>query len=154
RRPKRDRRDAAEPASHASQGSRSDRAAAASRRDAVKAFAYVNATSEKEAAAALRTDGVALPIAGGMDLLARMKDYVTQADRIVNVKKALDATIAKTSDGGLKIGAATKIVDLAEHADVRRMYPAVVAAAGEVGTPQIRNAGTVGGNVNQRPRCW
>ena len=120
----------------------------------MKSFAYVSPTSEKDAVAALKTNGIALPLAGGMDLIARMKDYTHQPDRIVNVKNALDATIAATPDGGLKIGAAVKLVDLAEHAQVARLYPAVVAAAGEVGTPQIRNAGTVGGNVNQRPRCW
>ena len=120
----------------------------------MKAFAYVSPTTEKEAVAALKTDGIALPLAGGMDLLSRMKDYIDQPDRIVNVKNALDQTITATPDGGLKIGAAVKIVDLAEHAQVARLYPAVIAAAGEVGTPQIRNAGTVGGNVNQRPRCW
>ena len=84
----------------------------------MKAFAYVNPTTEKDAVAALKTDGLALPLAGGMDLLARMKDYVTQPDRIVNVKSALDATITTTPDGGLKIGAAVKIVDLAAHAQV------------------------------------
>ena len=120
----------------------------------MKAFAYVNPTNEKDAVAALKTDGLALPLAGGMDLIARMKDYTHQPDRVVNVKNALDGTVVKTPDGGLKIGAAVKIVDLAEHADVLKLYPGVVAAAGEVGTPQIRNAGTVGGNLNQRPRCW
>jgi xanthine dehydrogenase YagS FAD-binding subunit len=120
----------------------------------VKAFAYVNPANEKEAVAALKADGLALPIAGGMDLVARMKDFVTVPIRVVNVKNALDTAIATAADGGLKIGAAVKIVDLAEHAQVARLYPSIVAAAGEVGTPQIRNAGTVGGNVNQRPRCW
>ena len=120
----------------------------------MKAFAYVNPTNEKDAVAALKTDGVAMPIAGGMDLLARMKDYIQQPDRLVNVKGALETSVTKTPDGGLKIGAALKMIDLMEHADVARLYPAVVAAAGEVGTPQIRNAGTVGGNLNQRPRCW
>ena len=119
----------------------------------MKAFAYVNPTSEKEAVAALKTDGIAMPIGGGQDLLARMKDYIDSPDRLVNVK-GLDATIAATPDGGLKIGSAVKIVDLAEHAQVGRLYPAVVHAAGEVGTPQIRHQGTVGGNINQRPRCW
>ena len=89
-----------------------------------------------------------------MDLLARMKDYVTQPDRVVNVKNALDTTIATTPDGGLKIGAAVKIVDLAEHAQVAQAVSGGRRAAGEVGTPQIRNQGTVGGNINQRPRCW
>jgi xanthine dehydrogenase YagS FAD-binding subunit len=120
----------------------------------VKSFAYVNATSEKEAVAALKFDGIALPLAGGQDLIARMKDYIDSPDRVVNVKNALDATALSTPDGGLKIGGAMKIVDLAEHAQIAKLYPAVTAAAIEIGTPQIRHQGTVGGNVNQRPRCW
>jgi xanthine dehydrogenase YagS FAD-binding subunit len=120
----------------------------------VKAFAYVNPANEKDAVAALKVDGVALPLAGGQDLLARMKDYVTDVDRIVNVKNALDTKIVATAEGGLRIGAAVKIVDLAANPQVRRLYPAITEAAGLVGTPQIRNQGTVGGNINQRPRCW
>jgi xanthine dehydrogenase YagS FAD-binding subunit len=120
----------------------------------LKAFAYVNATTEKDAVAALKFDGIAMPLAGGQDLLARMKDEIDSPERIVNVKNALEATVTSTPDGGLKIGAAMKIVDLAEHAQVTKLYPAVAHAAIEVGTPQIRNQGTVGGNVNQRPRCW
>src|SRR6187401_3600310 len=88
-----------------------------------------------------------------MDLLAMMKDYIAQPERLVNVK-GLDRTIARTPDGGMRIGAAVTLTQLAEHTDARRMYPAVTDAAGEVGTPQIRNVGTVGGNINQRPRCW
>jgi xanthine dehydrogenase YagS FAD-binding subunit len=120
----------------------------------VKAFAYVNPANEKEAVAALKSGGTALPLAGGMDLLARMKDYIQQPDRIVNVKNALEATAVRTSDGGMKIGVAMKIVDLMEHQEISRSYPALARAAGEIGTPQIRNSGTVGGNINQRPRCW
>ena len=120
----------------------------------MKAFAYVNPANEKEAVAALKSGGTALPLAGGMDLLARMKDYIQQPDRIVNVKNALETTAVRTPDGGVKIGAAMKIIDLLEHQDIARLYPVVVAAAREIGTPQIRNSGTVGGNINQRPRCW
>jgi len=119
----------------------------------LKAFAYVNPANEKEAFAALKVDGIALPIGGGQDLLARMKDYIDTPDRLVNVK-GLDATIASTPGGGLKIGSAVKIVDLFEHPQVATLYPAVHAAAIDIGTPQIRNQGTVGGNINQRPRCW
>ena len=119
----------------------------------MKPFAYVNAANEKEAIAALSKEyEKSLPIGGGQDLLARMKDYVTQPDRVVNVKN-LDATVTR-ANGGLKIGSAMKMADVAEHAEIGRMYPAVAAAAIEVGTPQIRNQGTVGGNINQRPRCW
>lgn len=120
----------------------------------MKAFAYVNAANEKEAVAALSPErGRVLPLAGGMDLIALMKDYIAEPDRVVNVKN-LDKTIRKTSDGGLRIGAAVTLVDLASNADVARLYPALVQATEEVGTPQIRNVGTVGGNLNQRPRCW
>ena len=119
----------------------------------MKAFAYINPANEKEAVAALKTDGIAMVIGGGQDLLARMKDYIDSPDTVVNVK-GLDATITSTPDGGMKIGSAVKIVDLFEHAQVAKLYPAVNAAAIEIGTPQIRNQGTVGGNVNQRPRCW
>jgi len=120
----------------------------------LKAFTYVNAANEKEAIAALQSAerGKMLPMAGGMDLLGLMKDYIVSPDRVVSIK-GLDQTIA-ASDGGLKIGAAVKIADLAEHAAARKMFPALVTAAEGVGTPQIRNMGTVGGNIMQRPRCW
>ena len=121
----------------------------------MKAFAYVNPANETEAVTALKivSGATALPLGGGQDLLARMKDYITSPDRIVNLK-GLDATIAATPDGGLRIGSAVKVIDLYEHAQVARLYPAVNAAAIEIGTPQIRNQATVGGNINQRPRCW
>lgn len=119
----------------------------------MKPFAYVNARNEREALAALGTTrGRVLPIAGGMDLVALMKDYIAQPDRLVNVK-VLDGTIA-ASAGGLRIGAAVKLIDLAEHQAVRSQYPALAEAAAAVGTPQIRHLGTVGGNLAQRPRCW
>src|SRR5881409_1810194 len=95
------------------------------RRIPVKAFAYVNATSEKDAVAALKFDGIALPLAGGQDLLARMKDYIDTPERVVNVKNALDRTAAPASGGGWRIGASMKIVDLLEHADIGKMYPAI-----------------------------
>ena len=120
----------------------------------MKAFAYVNAANEKEAVAALNgaSRGRLLPIAGGMDLLGLMKDYIVSPERVVSIRN-LDANIA-ASDGGLRIGAAAKIADLIDHAQLRRLYPALVTAAEGVGTPQIRNMGTVGGNIMQRPRCW
>ena len=120
----------------------------------MKAFTYVNAANEKEAVAALASGQrrSTVPMAGGMDLLGLMKDYIVSPDRVVSIK-GLDSAIT-TPDGGLRVGAAAKIVDLAEHASARKLFPALVSAAEHVGTPQIRNMGTVGGNIMQRPRCW
>lgn len=120
----------------------------------MKSFAYVNAATEREAVAALgRERGKYLPLAGGTDLLALMKDYIATPERLVNVKN-LDKRIVRTPNGGLKIGSAVTIDDLSTNADVRHLYPALATAAEAVGTSQIRAAGTVGGNLNQRPRCW
>ena len=79
----------------------------------MKAFAYVNAASQRDALAAMATAtrGKILPIAGGMDLLGLMKDYVAQPDVLVNVKH-LPTTIAVPAQGLTVIGAAAKLVDL------------------------------------------
>jgi xanthine dehydrogenase YagS FAD-binding subunit len=120
----------------------------------MKAFAYVDAKNEAEAVAALSPQrGRTLPLAGGMDVLALMKDYIVQPEALVNVK-ALDGAITVSADGGVRIGASARLADVAQHADLGRLYPALTKAAADVGTPQIRHSGTVGGNLMQRPRCW
>ena len=120
----------------------------------MKAFSYVNAANEKDAIAALSTErGRILPLAGGMDLIGLMKDYIAQPDRLVNVKN-LDRRIQRLPDGSMRIGAAVTIAELLAHSELAKAYPALIQAAEELATPQIRNAGTVGGNLNQRPRCW
>ena len=83
-----------------------------------------------------------------------MKDYVTSPARVVYLKdiKAL-AGIAERG-GGLEIGAGTRLADLVANPLVKGRYPALRQATLEVGTPQIRNMATVGGNLCQRPRCW
>jgi xanthine dehydrogenase YagS FAD-binding subunit len=119
----------------------------------LKPFAYVNAANERDVVAALSTErNRFLPLAGGTDLLALMKDFILAPDRLVNVKN-LDSAIT-AAGGGVRIGAAARLVDVVEHVTLRRVYPALWSAAGRVGTPQIRNQGTVGGNIMQRPRCW
>ena len=93
------------------------------RRHAVKPFAYVKAANEQQALAALgRERGKVMPLAGGMDLVSLLKDRIATPDRLVNVK-GLDATITATPDGGLRIGAAVRLVDLQAHARSRRSTP-------------------------------
>ena len=119
----------------------------------MRPFTYVDAATERDVIAALSPErNRTAPIAGGVDLVALMKDSILSPERIVNVKR-LDATIT-AGDGGLRIGAAAKLIDLAENATIRRLYPAVATLTDQIGTPQIRHQSTVGGNIMQRPRCW
>ena len=76
----------------------------------MKAFSYVNPTTEKDAVAALGSEfEKTLPIGGGQDLLARLKDYITQPDRVVNVKNALAATVTR-ENGGLRLRSVQVVV--------------------------------------------
>jgi xanthine dehydrogenase YagS FAD-binding subunit len=119
----------------------------------LKSFVYVDAVNEREVLAALSLErNRSMPIAGGVDLIGLMKDVIVSPERLVNVKH-LDATIA-TGDGGLRIGAVALLVDVAENATVRRLYPALASMAEQTGPPQVRHQGTIGGNLMQRPRCW
>jgi xanthine dehydrogenase YagS FAD-binding subunit len=119
----------------------------------LKPFAFVAAATEREALAALSPErNRSSAIAGGIDLLGLMKDYIVSPERVVSVR-TLDAAIT-TGDGGVRIGAAATLTEVAENVTLRRLYPAFAGAAEEIGNPQIRNQGTVGGNIMQRPRCW
>lgn len=122
----------------------------------MKAFEYVAPSSLEGAVDRLneRPDE-SLPLAGGMDLIGLMKDYVLGPERLVALRNIGDLNgIEETADGGLRIGAMVTVAEIAADARVRDRWPALAAAAGQVGTPQIRNRGTIGGNLCQRPRCW
>jgi len=128
----------------------------------MKAFEWTNATSVAEAVNALKSaatpaelDDLARPIAGGQDLLTTMKDYITRPIRVVNLKgiRGLDK-IESDGKGGLRIGALVTLNQLEDEPTVRQNFPGLAEAAHSVGTAQIRNLGTVGGNLCQRPRCW
>ena len=128
----------------------------------MKAFEWANPTTIaeavqllKSASAATDVDEAARPIAGGQDLLTTMKDYTTRPSRVVNLKniRGLDQ-IQSNAKTGLTIGALVTLTQLEEHSVVRASFPGLAEAAHSVATPQIRNLGTVGGNLCQRPRCW
>jgi len=122
----------------------------------MKAFEYVAPTSVDGAVERLaESPGESLPLAGGMDLLGLMKDYVLEPERLVSLGNIGDLYgIESTDDGGLRIGAMVTVAEIASDARIQADWPALAAAATEVGTPQIRNRGTLGGNLCQRPRCW
>lgn len=94
-------------------------------------------------------------LAGGQDLLTELKDRIVEPERVVNIKyiPGLDA-IKSDPKTGLSIGALVKVGAVADSAEIRRRFPALAQAAESVASPQIRNVGTIGGNLCQRPRCW
>ena len=93
-------------------------------------------------------------IGGGTDLLVTIGEGLVAPSAVVDVRWLAESTgIAETSTG-LRIGAATRLADVAAHALVRASYPALATACEQVGTPAIRAMATLGGNLLQRPRCW
>jgi xanthine dehydrogenase YagS FAD-binding subunit len=119
----------------------------------MRQFAHINATTVAEAASAKAAGGAIL--AGGTDLLTLEKDFVlsTSAGTMVNIKTIPDMDNI-TDDGALKIGTLAKLTDIAESSVVKSKWSSLAEAARRVGTPQLRNMGTLGGNLCQQVRCW
>ena len=120
----------------------------------MKAFHYHRPATSADALAALSAaDSTAL--GGGTDLLVTMKEGLTEPAHLVDlryVRGARDVTVR--ADGSVRIGGAVRIADLAAHAVIREKFAALAEAARLVGTPALRNMGTIAGNLCQRPRCW
>ena len=94
-------------------------------------------------------------IAGGQDLITTMKDYSVRPSRVVNLKRIRGLNrITIDARGRLSIGALVTLTQVEEHPVIRKSFPGIAEAAKSIATPQIRNLGTVGGNLCQRPRCW
>jgi len=127
----------------------------------MKSFEWTNPSTLNEAVKLLATaaphndiDEAPRPIAGGQDLLTTMKDYTSRPARLVNLKNIRGLNSITLSARGLTIGALVTLTELEEHEGVRKSFPGLAEAAHSIATPQIRNLGTVGGNLCQRPRCW
>ena len=126
----------------------------------MKSFEWTNPTTINEAVkllnvpAATDIDEAPRPLAGGQDLLTTMKDYTSRPARIVNLKNIRGLNRITLNARGLSIGALVTLTELEEHNGVRKNFPGLAEAAHSIATPQIRNLGTVGGNLCQRPRCW
>ena len=117
-------------------------------------FAYIRARSKQEALDNLVSGGAHVH-AGGTDLLGCARDEVFEVEKLVSISRLEELKgIARSGDGGLRIGALTTISEIAQSTLVREGYPGLAQAAGDVASPQLRNQGTLGGNLCQRPRCW
>jgi xanthine dehydrogenase YagS FAD-binding subunit len=117
-------------------------------------FAYVKARDLTDAVRHLSQQG-ARAHAGGTDLLGCLRDGVFGADTVVSLSGLEDlCCIREEADGTLRLGALATISEVAAHPLVRERYTALAQAASEVASPQLRNQGTIGGNICQKPRCW
>jgi xanthine dehydrogenase YagS FAD-binding subunit len=118
-------------------------------------FEYASPTTIQQAVALLSNEwGTAEVLAGGTDLLALMKDFIVTPKRLVNIKDIKELRGIQMSGGALRIGALTTFEEVLDNAQIKQNYPAIWQAVAGVTSPQIRNMGTVGGDLCQRPRCW
>jgi len=124
----------------------------------MKGFNHTNAKTLAEAKTAL-AGGKAEIIAGGTDLIGRLKDNILPDKMypvtVINIKTITPSLDYIKEDAGvLKIGAATRLSDIASHQAVNKKYTALAQAALRVATPHVRDMGTIGGNLAQLHRCW
>ncbi len=117
-------------------------------------FEYLRVTSVKEAVRQLAA-GNARVHAGGTDLLGCLRDEVFSTPRIVSLSGLEELRgIQQQGSGRVRIGSLTSIAAVATHPLIIKHYPGLAQAAGNVASPQLRNQGTLGGNLCQKPRCW
>src|SRR2546426_85017 len=127
----------------------------------MRAFELYDATSVSQAVDLLRQNSnrTVKVVGGGSDLIGGiMKDWVHGKglpfpDVLIDLTTIKDLTSISVGDT-TSIGAAVTLTDVTDNKDLQSKFPLLVAAAQSVASPLIRNFGTVGGNLNQRPRCW
>jgi len=121
----------------------------------MKTFNVVNATSVSEAQSAL-AGGKATALAGGTDLISTLKSMCTPNtfETLVNLKTIPNLSYIREEGNLLKIGAMTTLTEIAKSDLVKSKYTALAEAARVVGTPELRNMGTIAGNICQLNRCW
>lgn len=123
----------------------------------MRRFAHFNASTIEDAVLILNRYGrKAELIAGGTDLLGKMKDEILPGypEAIVNLKSIPGMDFIREEGGTLTIGALTRLEDIAENKTIREKYGALAEAAHRTASPHIREMGTLGGNICQDIRCW
>ncbi len=121
----------------------------------MQAFEYARPTTLQEALRLLGSSWEeANVLAGGTDLISLMKEYIHTPKRVVSIRGIKELGGIEKTSAGLRIGAPVTVDELLNHPDVRKEYPSLVQAAQGISSMQIRNMGTVGGDLCQRPRCW
>jgi xanthine dehydrogenase YagS FAD-binding subunit len=117
----------------------------------MRTFGYVRPADAGEASARLR-DG-ARPMGGGTDLLTQLDRGILPADAVVDLR-TLGLTGIEHSGDGVRIGATTPVAEVERDPGIGERFAGLRQAAAAVGSPQLREMGTVGGNLCQQVRCW
>lgn len=120
----------------------------------MQAFEYASPRTKEDAVRLLAERPESAVLAGGTDLLSLMKERIETPARIVSLRAIPELRGTRSDAAGLRIGALTTLEELLDDASIARAYPALQQAARGIASPQIRNMGTVGGELCQRPRCW
>ena len=121
----------------------------------MKNFEWTEPQTVEQALAWLaKANGKAVLMAGGTDLFTEIKETVVEPDLVIDLKSIPGLASIQKDEAGIRIGALTPVTVLAADAMIKRDYSGLSEAAGSLATPQLRNVGTVGGNLCQRPRCW
>jgi xanthine dehydrogenase YagS FAD-binding subunit len=116
-------------------------------------FDYARPKSLTDAFRHLSSKG-AMVQAGGTDLLGCLRDRVFETSALVSLANITELRGIADTGNGVRIGALTTITEIATNPIIRDQYPVLAQAAVEVASPQLRNQGTIGGNLCQKPRCW
>jgi xanthine dehydrogenase YagS FAD-binding subunit len=116
----------------------------------MKNFTYVRTESVAET---IRQGGGGTLIAGGTNLVDRLKVFLDEPGQLIDISRLPLKQIEKTSEGGLRLGALVTNTQVADHAEVRSKYPLLSRAILSGASQQIRNMATVAGNLMQRTRC-
>ncbi len=123
----------------------------------MRAFEHFNANTLDEAVAILgRYAGRAQVVAGGTDLLGKLKDEILPKypEALVNLKSIRGLDYIRPDSARLKIGALTRLEDIAVHPAVKQRFGVLAQAAGRAASPHLREMGTLSGNICQDIRCW
>jgi xanthine dehydrogenase YagS FAD-binding subunit len=124
-------------------------------RDVMAAFELYQPSSVAEAQRLLRQYGAdAWVLAGGLDSFDWLKDRIKKPKVVVDLSGIEELRGVRTTGDGIEIGAMTTLTEIVNHPIVKQKYDLLAQAAEVVASPQIRNQGTVGGNVSQDTRCW
>lgn len=120
----------------------------------MKSFRNINATSTAEAVRALGQDASAMLAGGGSDLLGLVKEHTLAPNTLVSLKRVASMEGIERRGNELRMGGLVTLDAIGRNADIRQRYTVLAEAASQVATPQIRNVGTIAGNIVQRPWCW